>query len=274
MGVSAGECHVVATTGESPLQQKVVASVAAVLSVAFALLVVQVGLQVVVGGAPTHLGARFVAVEGAGFELGAKVAAVGERTGAQDDNATEGGSVEGGGGSFEDFNALEGADFQVFDDGGAVAGGQGNVVEIGFDPVGGVGGATAHAAQGEACGGAGGGLHLEARDFLQEGLDVGLGTGTELFGAEVAEAAGGGTETAAKGGGAYGNGFQLPAFELGLGKTVGRCQGSIRSPPGHGDRGDSGKIKCEQEWAERLPHRLLGKGTQAVNYAGIFNCYV
>lgn len=36
--------------------------------------------------------------------------------------------------------------------------------------------------------------------------------GTELFGAEVAEAAGGGTETAAKGGGAYGNGFQLPAF--------------------------------------------------------------
>src|SRR5690554_5541650 len=167
MDVSAGERHVVATTGESPLQQKVVASVAAVLSVAFALLVVQGGLQVAFGGAPTHLGARFVAVEGAGFELGAKVAAVGGGTGAQDDNATEGGSV---------------------------------------------GGATAHAAQGEACGGAGGGLHLEARDFLQEGLDVGLGTGTELFGAEVAEAAGGGTETAAKGGGAYGNGFQLPAF--------------------------------------------------------------
>lgn len=212
MGVSAGERHVVATTGESPLQQKVVASVAAVLAVAFALLVVQGGLQVVVGGAPTHLGAGFVAVEGAGFELGAKVAAVGGGTGAQDDNAAKGGSVNGGGGAFEDFNALEGAEFQVFDDGGAVAGGQGNVVEIGFDPVGGVGGATAHAAQGEACGGAGGGLHLEARDFLQEGLDVGLGTGTELFGAEVAEAAGGGTETAAKGGGAYGNGFQLPAF--------------------------------------------------------------
>src|SRR5690554_1582089 len=109
----------------------------------------------------------FECVEAAILQQGAAAVTPALR-GVEVDVSSQPRAVEGGGGTLDHLHTCDPPQVYILGCGDAVGGGDGYIVQVGFDTVGVVGCATAHAPDDDAAGGVGAAVHIDARHGMKD----------------------------------------------------------------------------------------------------------